>query len=150
MKSNMIKGITFIAVLFLLASFLILDNTAYAEPKTPVEVVMAFIAGYGNANMDDAADFTTAKIRGNKPKSVWVVETWKALNEIEYSHKPSKVIEAKVKDDKAVVLVDAEITTAAGDSKQVEIFVLVKDGDNWLIDDLVVADEKVDLDESEL
>ena len=150
MKSNKIKSIIPIAVFLFLASVLNLANTAHAEPKTPVEVVKVFIAGYGNANMDEAAEVTTASFRDNKPKSVWVVETWKALNKIEYFHKPGKVVKSKIKGDKAVVLIDAEITTAAGNSKQKEIFSLVKKGDIWLIDEFIVADEKVDLDEYEL
>jgi hypothetical protein len=42
--------------------------------------------------MDEAADVTTAKFRDDKPKSVWVVETWETLNAIKYAHKSSKVV----------------------------------------------------------
>ena len=106
-----------VPTIFLILTVLVLfqGNTAHAQPKTPIEVIKIFIAGYGTPRMDEAADVTTAKFRDDKPKSVWVVETWKKSNAIEYAHKSSKVVATKVKDRKAVVLVDAEITTVAGD-----------------------------------
>lgn len=62
--------------LFLIILVLFQVNTAHAQPKTPIEVIKVFIAGYGTPRMDEAADVTTAKFRDDRPKSVWVVETW--------------------------------------------------------------------------
>ena len=76
----------------MIASVLFQGNTAHAQPKTPIEVIKIFIAGYGTPRMDEAADVTTAKFRDDKPKSVWVVETWETLNAIKYAHKSSKVV----------------------------------------------------------
>jgi len=150
MTSDSVIKIVQVIILSLIASILCQVNTAQAEPKSPVEVVKIFIAGYGTPRMDEAADVTTAKFRDDRPKSVWTVETWEKLKAIKYAHTHSKVIGSKVKDRKAVVLVDAEITTVAGDTKQKEIYTLLKEGASWLIDTLVVTDEKIDLEDYKL
>ena len=100
--------------------------------------------------MDQAADVTTAEFRDNKPKSVWVAENWSLLSGLKYAHTYSKIIDTEIKDEKAIVLVDAEITTKAADAKQKEVYRLVKEGGRWLIDDLIVTDEEVDLEDYEL
>jgi len=133
-------------ILPLIAIILVHANSIYAEPKTPVQVVKFFIVGYGTSQMDDVADYTTAKFRDNKPKSVWVVETWRALKKLKYGRKAGKVIDSKIAGDKAIVLIDSEITTAAADVKQREVYTLTKEGGMWLIDDLIVMDEEIDLD----
>ena len=142
MNSKLVFGIP----LVLISLLFVQTFAAYAEPKTPVEVVEVFIDGYGTAKMDQAAKHTTAKFRNDKPKSVWVQETWNALNELKYGHKDSSVIDTKVGDEKAVVVVDAKITTVAADARQKEIYILVKQEDRWLIDELILSDEKVQVD----
>ena len=137
----------------LLYSMVILSiqvTTTYAETKTPVEVVELFIAGYGTSRMDEAADYTTAKFRKDQPKSVWVVETWNTLNKIKYGHTKSKVIASKVAGDKAVVVVEARITTVGGDADQKEVYRLINQDGRWLVDDLLVTDEKVELEDLEI
>lgn len=136
--------IALITLLFLQA------NSLHAEPLTPVEVVKIFIAGYGTGLMDKAAEVTTSSFRENKPKSVWVTEVWKLLKGLEYAHTYSKVVDTEIKEKKAIVLVDAEITTKAADAKQKEIYTLVRKRHRWLIDDLIVTNEKVDLEDYEL
>lgn len=133
-------------ILPLIAIIFVHANIIYAEPKTPVQIVKFFIAGYGTSQMDEIADYTTAKFRNNKPKSVWVVDTWRALNKLKYGHTNSKVVDSKIANDRAIVLVDSKITTAAAGAKQKEVFTLTKEGGRWLIDDLIVMDEEVDLD----
>ena len=68
--------------LFVMEILLVYAGLAYAEPKTPVEVVELFVEGYGLALTDEAADYTTARFRQDKPKSVWVVETYKTLKKL--------------------------------------------------------------------
>ena len=146
------RTIKIVPSIILLLTVLVLFqvNTAHAQPKTPIEAVKIFIAGYGTSRMDEAADVTTANFRDDRPKSVWVVKMWEMLHSIEYAHIRSKVVATKVKDRRAVVLVDAEITSAAADAKQKEIYTLVKEGASWLIDTLTVTDEKIDLEDHNL
>ena len=49
-----------------------------------------------------------------------------------------------------MVIVQGRISTAAGDANQKEIYYLVKSGEKWLINELAVSDEEVDLDKIEL
>jgi hypothetical protein len=129
----------------LLLLFLLLDlNTGHAQGKSPLEVVQLFDKCYGSPHMDKITDYTTPNFRDNKPKSVWVVDAWKTLQEIQYEGVHSSVIESKVKGDKAIVIVEANIETAAREVTQKEIYYLVREGERWLIDELVVTDEEID------
>ena len=150
MTSSVRAKTVFIIFLPLITLFFLQANILNAETKSPEEVVKMFIAGYGTARMDEAADLTTDKFRGDRPKSVWVVETWKTLNAIEYGRKESKVIDSRIGEKKAVVLVESEITTNPANAVQREIYILTKDENRWLIDDLIVTDEKIKLDDYEL
>ncbi len=88
--------------------FLLLDlNICIAQPKSPLEVVKLFDKCYGGPLMDEIADYTTPSFRDNKPKSVWVVETWKTLKDIQYERLNSSVIGSQVKGDKAIVILEA-------------------------------------------
>jgi len=79
--------------------------------------------------MDEIADYTTPKFRDNKPKSVWVVDTWKTLREIKFHRLNCSVIDTKVKGDKAVVITESKIRTVAGETTQKEIYYLVRIGE---------------------
>ncbi len=100
--------------------------------------------------MDEIADYTTANFRDNKPRSVWVVDTWRTLQQLKYKKLSGDITYSKVKGDKAVVIVQGRISTAAGDANQKEIYYLVKSGEKWLVNELVVTDEEIDLDKIEL
>ncbi len=132
-------------ILLLISLFLGSLSICYAQEKSPVDVVKLFNECYGDPRMDEIVDYTTTNFRDNKPKSVWVVDTWRALQEIEYKKLDGKIIDSKVKGDKAVVIVQDRITTVAGEASHKEIYHLTKSGEKWLIDNLVVTDEEVDL-----
>ena len=134
----------------LIASLLTNPNLCLAQPKSPVEVVEFFNKAYGTHQMDEIADHTTPKFRDNKPKAVWIVDTWKTLSKLKYKRLNSSLIDSKVKADKAVVVIKGKIRTLAGDVTQKEVFYLIKPGDTWLIDELIVTDEEIDLEKMKL
>ena len=55
------------------------------------------------------------------------------------------MITSKVKDDRAVVIVEAKIKAAAVEATQKQIYYLVRVREQWLIDELIVTDEEADL-----
>jgi hypothetical protein len=135
----------------ILIAFLLFNlNLCYAQEKSPIEVVELFDKAYGSPFMDEIAEYTTPKFRDNKPKSVWVVDTWKTLKKIKYEKLNSSVIDTKVKGDRAVVVTEGKIKTMVGETAQKEIFYLVKKGGRWLIDQLIVTDEEIDLNKIKL
>jgi len=140
---RLLKIISFIVILFIV-------TIVYAQPQTPLEIVELFHKCYAKACMDEVADYTTPRFRDNKPKSVWVVDTWKALHKMNYKKLTSTLLDSKVKGQRAVVIVTVKISTVGGDANQKEIFYLVKDGERWLIDELVVTDEEVDVNKIQL
>ena len=142
---KIIKAVSLSIVLFLM-----LTAIAIAQGQTPSDIVNVFVNTYGGPYMDELADFTTPNFRDNKPKSVWVVDTWKSLKQIKYRKIRSTVIASKVKGNKAVVIVDATIETKAVKTSQKELYYLIKEDGKWLINDLVVTDEDIDLENERL
>ena len=130
--------------------FLMLTAIAIAQEQTPSDIVNVFVNTYGGPYMDELADYTTPNFRDNKPKSVWVVDTWKSLKQIKYRKIRSTVIASKVKGNKAVFIVDATIVTKALKINQKELYYLIKEDGKWLINDLVVTDEDFDLENEKL
>ena len=142
---KIIKAVSLSIVLFLM-----LTAIAIAQGQTPSDIVNVFVNTYGGPYMDELANFTTPNFRDNKPKSVWVVDTWKSLKQIKYRKIRSSVIASKVKGNKAVVIVDATIETKAVKTSQKELYHLIKEDGKWLINDLVVTDEDIDLENEKL
>ena len=70
---------------------LLLSSICLAQPKSPLQVVKSFDMTYGGPLMVEIADYTTAGFRDYKPKSVWVVDTWKTLNKLKYKRLNSSV-----------------------------------------------------------
>ena len=121
------------------------SNNSDIPSKDPIEVVNLFFETYGTPQMDEIGPYTTAKFRDDKPMSVWVAETWKALKQMEYEKLEIKILDSKIKDKNAFVAVQAKIKTMAGEVDQKEIYSLILENNRWLIDDLVVTDEDIDL-----
>ena len=138
-------------IIYLFIAFSLINvSISQAQEKSPIEVVKLFDKAYGSPSMDEIANYTTPKFRDNKPKSVWVVDTWKTLQKIKYEKLNSSVIDTKVKGDRAVVVTEAKIKTIVGETNQKDIFYLIKQGERWLIDKLIVTDEEIDLNKIKL
>ena len=108
---------------------------------TPIETVEIWNATYGTAEMDQCGDITTARMRDNKPKSVWVYDTWKQLDKIDYRKETSEIIRQKIDADIAVIVVQSRIYAIDGYVDQKELFTLLNIDGTWFIDELVVGDE---------
>ncbi len=124
---------------------ILLPTVCHAQHDSPLDVVELFSAQYGNASMDETADYTTEDFRDNRPKSIWVVDTWRTLQRIEYRRLHSSIVGSKIKDNRAAVILNARIATSAGETNQKEIYYLIKQGQKWLIDRLQVTDEDVNI-----
>jgi hypothetical protein len=117
-----------------------------AQDKSVVDVVNLFDSHYGGPDMDVIAGYTTAKFRLSRPKSVWVVEVWRALKKMKYKRVSSAVVKSKVNGKKkAVILVEAKIKIDEKETTQKEIYYLIQAGKKRFTDDLVVVDGDIDL-----
>ena len=120
-----------------------------AQDKSAVEVVNLFDSHYGGPEMDVIAGYTTAKFRLNRPKSVWVVDVWQALKKMKYKRVSSAVVDSTVNDNKkAVIFVETKIKINEKETTQKEVYYLTREAEKWLIDDLVVVNEEVDLEKN--
>jgi hypothetical protein len=83
------------------------------------------------------------------PITVWINKTWHQLNTFEYEKTAFKLLDTEYNDLKTLVkiTVAAKIKSAAASAAQKEIYLLIKEGDCWLIDELIITDEKVDAEE---
>jgi len=135
---------------FLVLIVLCTLGTAYAGQDSPADVVKLFSSYYGGAQMDKTANFTTEHFRDDMPKSVWVVDTWKALRQIDYKRVYDSIADTKVKSSRAVVILNTKIETLAGETTQKEIYYLIKEGKQWLIDELRVTEEDVEVTAEEI
>jgi len=115
------------------------------QSETPVEVVFHFGECYGTPCMDSVVELTTVAFRDNRPGSVWVMETWKDLHRIKYRHISSRVLDSRVRQNRAVVILQSRIGTIAGHVDQREIFLLIRESGLWKIDDIQVTDEVPDI-----
>ena len=125
-------------------------NNSDTPSKNPIEVVKLFFETYGTPRMDEIGFYTTAKFRDEKPMSVWVAETWNALKQMEYEKLEFKVLDSKITDKNALIAVQTKIKTVAGEADQKEIYSLILENNRWLIDDLVVTDEEIDLEKMKI
>jgi hypothetical protein len=67
---------------------------------------------------------------------------------MKYKRLNSTVVDSMIKGDrKAAILVEAKIEINEKETTQKEIYYLTREGEKWLIDDLVVVDGEVDLEE---
>lgn len=143
---------SFICVFMLHIAFVsaVYAQESPVEALTPTETVKLFEACYGTAEMDTCAEIVTVGFRNNKPKSVWVYDTWKALNKAQYRKESSEVLRQKIDGDTAYVILQTRIDTAGGFADQKEMYTLLKVDGVWLIHDLRIGDEFLEEEQQQL
>jgi hypothetical protein len=124
------------------------SNRYWPDTKSPEEVVELFQKSFGTPRMDEIGPYTTENFRDNMPITVWVSKTWNQLNQFGYGKIDFKLLDIEYNDLKShtKITVATKIKTEVGSATQKEIYLLIKDGDYWLIDELIVTDEVVDED----
>jgi uncharacterized protein YchJ len=123
-----------------------ITNRYSLDTKSPEQVVELFQKSYGTPRMDEIGPYTTENFRDNMPITVWVNKTWNNLKKFGYNKVEFKLLDVEYNDlkDHAKVTAAARIKTEACTATQKEIYLLIKEGDYWLIDDLIVTDEVLD------
>ena len=122
-----------------------IDETSQVE-----NTVLLFAETYGTGRMDEAAAITTMKFRGGVPGSMWVADVYPKLEHWEYKKIKTEVLTAKIDEDKAVVVAQAKISTAVGETVQKEVYYLIRSRGKWLIDELEVLEEDVEFIDGEV
>ena len=140
--SDGVKRLLILIVFILLPSCLSL--THYGNQKTPREIVYIFMSTYGTPRISQLAHYTTPFFRNYKPEELWVIETWKALSELEYRHVKGTILEERIKKDSALIVTSSSIETVAGETLQRETYCFIKTSEGWKLDDLVVEEEAVE------
>jgi hypothetical protein len=138
------RSITVLTVLFLILTVgCETRQEATEKPMTPEQIVALFHESYGTAWMDDIGPYTTADFRDQLPVTVWIIDTWDWLQEMEYEKLEFKVAETQIsKDgDYATVASRTRVRTIDGESVQNEIFILIREEGLWYIDEMYVTDE---------
>jgi len=136
--------------IYTLFIFFVFTPYIWSQEPAMLEPVEIFDKSYGTSEMDRAADVVTADFRDGRPKSVWVSETWRILNKIEYERIESKVVDSGVEAENGFVRLHVKIKTVGGTTVQDEVYQMKKIGDKWQIDGLNVLNEEVKEEEKEL
>jgi len=100
--------------------------------------------------MDEIGEIVTEEFRDGKPVSVWMVETWNKLQQLEFEKLETKILSTKIKGDKALAIVDGKIRTKDGKTKHKAIDVLEMVDGRRLIDELRITDEDISMPELEI
>jgi hypothetical protein len=132
--------------LFLTVGF----GNGMAGQASPTQVVKRFCVDYGGPGMDKSARLTTSHFRNNRPKSVWVSDTWRDLKQLAYRRLHQAVSQTKIDKDRAAVILEARIETLAGETRQKEIYYLIRKSHTWLIDELQIVEEDIEISREEL
>jgi hypothetical protein len=120
-------------------------NRYFPDAKSPEQVVELFQKTFGTPRMDEIGPYTTENFRDNQPITVWISKTWEQLNIFEYEKVDFKLLGIEYNDTKnfAKITGAAKIKSAAATVTQKELYLLKKEGDFWLIDELKVTEEEI-------
>lgn len=134
MKLSRSRQLSWIILFALISSF------SFAQEKQPRDVVIEWTRTYA-VDMNQAAELTTSELRAGEPKEAWADEKGRILQSIGYKHLGGKVMEERTEGDKALVILQAEIETQVGKTKQREFYFLKKIEGKWLIHLIQIQEE---------
>lgn len=153
-QGNTMTGLNKVVRLFMMLMFVFFLFTFYFQyilknknpgDQPPDAAVKQFARCYGKPCMDDIGALVTPGFRDFKPVSVWVADTWRALKESKYLRLSGRVLDSRVKENRAVVSMASTIKTVDGQIDQTEIYYLVMKNGRWLIAERALSPGKVDL-----
>ena len=111
-----------------------------AKELAPRDVVLRWIGVYGK-DMAQAAPLTTLRYRKGRTAQQWAEATQQTLSQLGYQHLGGKVVKETIQGTQAIVTLSARINTKLGVIQQTETYTLLLEGQQWLIDRLVISDE---------
>ena len=139
MKNLIIKALKLSFPTFIL--FLALSIPSHSQNNSPMDTVNEWISVYG-VDQDRASDLTTLKFREGIPKKIWADETFRILKRGGYKHIDDKFLGISVRGISSMIVIKSTIETIVGITKQKEIYILNMEEGEWLIEDIVVEEEK--------
>ena len=137
---NFIMGIfklSFPAMIIILA----LSSPSYALTNSPMEIVSEWVSAYG-VDQDRASELTTVKFREGIPKKIWADETFKILKKGGYKNIDFDFLGISVRDISSMIVIKSTIETVMGITQQKEIYILNVEDGKWLIEDIMVEEER--------
>ena len=147
MKNNILIILFLVFSISACASFSLNTNQ---DTEQIENTVMLFAETYGTGRMDEAAAITTMKFRDGVPGSMWVADVYPKLEHWEYKKITTEILTMKIDGYKAVVVAQAQISTAVGEAVQKEVYYLIRSRGKWLIDELEVLEEDVEFIDGEI
>ncbi len=108
---------------------------------TPSEVVERWLMNYPH-NLETAAALTTLAMRHFKQPDEWSQQMRSAFLEVKLKYLEHTILTQDIQGKRAVVTVEAFISTIAGNQFQKEEYVLLQVKGQWLINTVTVTDER--------
>ncbi len=115
-------------------------SLAFAQPRSPQEVVDLFMQVYGTDRMREILPYTLPEFRDGLEPEVWLERTHWILKHIEYVRLGSVIRNVAIKGREATVVVAARIGTRVGTARQTEIYQLLLTDQGWKLLDFTVQD----------
>ena len=139
MKDNIIKifKLSFPVVIIILT----LSSSSFAQNNSPMDIVNEWINVYG-IDQDRASELTTLKFREGIPKKIWADETFRILKKGGYKNINYNFLGVSVRDVSSMIVIESTIETIVGITQQKEIYILSMEDGKWLIEDLIVEEER--------
>ncbi len=106
-----------------------------------MEIVSEWVSVYG-VDQDKASELTTLKFREGIPKKIWADETFKILRKGGYKNIDYDFLGISVRDISSMIVIESTIETIMGITQQKEIYILNVEDGKWLIEDIMVEEER--------
>ncbi len=137
---NLIMGIlklSFPAIILILA----LSSSSYALNNSPMGIINEWMSVYG-VDQDMASELTTLKFREGIPKKIWADATFIMLKKGGYKNIDYNFLGISVRDISSMIVIESTIETIVGITQQKEIYILNMEDGEWLIEDIMVEEER--------
>jgi len=119
-------------------------SLAFAQPRSPQDVVKLFMQVYGTDRMREILPYTLPAFREGLEPEVWLEEAYRDLKSIGYVHLKGVIKDISIDGKRAGVVVHSRIRTIVATVRQTEIYRLRLTDQGWKLFDIEVRDEVIE------
>ena len=116
-------------------------SLAFAQPRSPQDVVKLFMQVYGTERMREILPYTLPAFRDGLEPEVWLERDYRAMKALGYAHLDGVIKDVTIKGREATVVVASRIKTIISTVRQTEIYRLLDTEQGWKLLDLRVEEE---------
>ncbi|MFB3073929.1 MAG: hypothetical protein ACE1Z6_01985 [Candidatus Methylomirabilales bacterium] len=119
-------------------------SLAFAQPRSPQDVVKLFMQVYGTERMREILPYTLPEFRDGLEPEVWLERDYRAMKALGYAHLDGVIKDVTIKGREATVVVASRIKTIIGTVRQTETYRLLDTEQGWKLLDLRTEEELIE------